>query len=79
MVAHTAKGVGVPKDLQKAAAYYRRLHGDGARGCEHLAWCYYSGEGVLQDRKVALQFYEKACSLGAKAACKVRDDLRSSR
>ncbi len=63
-------GEGVPKDLEKAAAYYKQACDvNYARGCVNLAKMFEKGSGVKQSRKSAEILMERACKGGYSKAC----------
>lgn len=60
-----AKGMGVPKDLKKAAEWYGRAAARGfAPGQYRLAALYERGHGVKKDISVARTWYRRAAELG---------------
>ena len=60
-----AKGIGVPKDLKKAADWYMRAAAQGHAPAQYrLAAMHERGHGVKKDEGVALTWYRRAAELG---------------
>ena len=59
------KGLGVPKNIQKAIELYERAVELGnAAAMNNLGYCYNNGEGVTKDLEKAIELYERAAELG---------------
>ena len=64
------EGIGVPKDLVKANALYKRACDvAGIGGCAGLGWNYANGLGVPKDVRKASALYKRACDGGNMAGC----------
>ncbi len=60
-----AKGIGVPKDLKKAAEWYMRAAAQGHAPAQYrLAAMHERGHGVKKDEGVAQTWYRRAAELG---------------
>jgi len=71
------EGIGVIRDMTKAAVFYQRAcDGDEMRACGDLGTLYLQGTGVARDAAKAVTLYQKACSGGDAMACSRRSDIR---
>jgi localization factor PodJL len=60
-----AEGTSVPKDLAKAAEWYRRAAEGGVAVAQYrLASLYERGQGVVRDRVAAVNWYQRAADQG---------------
>lgn len=62
------------EQYKQAFEYYEKgcLKDDGYfqnPSCFNLAWLYYQGKGVRQDKVVAKKYFGKACDLGEEKGC----------
>ena len=65
-----AKGEGVPKDLGKAAGFYKKAcDANNALGCLDLAAMHRSGEGASKDVQKAALLLKRGCDLGNADGC----------
>lgn len=64
------KGVGSPKDDQRAASFYRKAcDGGDPQGCKNYGWMLQHGQGVAQDDVEARRYYERGCREGNASSC----------
>jgi hypothetical protein len=74
----SAKGLGVRRDLEKAASLFTKsCDGNESFGCLLLAKMHQDGFGVNQDLQKAITLLDKACSLENDEACKQKEELIS--
>ena len=63
-------GDGVPKDITRAAEFYKQAcDGGHAKACSHLGFLYDAGEGVEPDTIRAAGLYRQGCAGGEAIAC----------
>ena len=63
-------GDGVPKDITRAAEFYKQAcDGGHAKACSHLGFLYDAGEGVELDTIRAAGLYRQGCAGGEAIAC----------
>ena len=69
-LASIADGVGVPKDLSRAVALWKKgCEGNAARACLELGVVYATGKGAPRSVAEASSLYRKACSGGDTRGC----------
>jgi uncharacterized protein len=70
------KGIGVPKNLDRAVELYRKACDatkEFEHGCLSLGRLYLDGRGVTKDKPKAIELFRKACAAKEKPAC---DELK---
>ena len=71
-----AEGDGVPKDLEKAAYWFRKAAKQGLKEAQYaLGACYANGEGVRENLRQAAYWFRKAAAQGSKEAKEALKEL----
>lgn len=66
-------------EYQKAANLWQKAcEGGDMLGCKNLGVLYDQGQGVRQDKRVAKEYYGRACDLGDQNGCNLYKSLNEA-
>jgi hypothetical protein len=74
---HHASGLDLLDRLDRVPDADKRKN--GAKGCGALGLMYEIGDGIRQDKRKAIQLYDKACDFGDSTSCEDAKKIRSGR